>query len=131
MAALGFGAAAAPVAGQMLAKSAMSAESIGSGANAGWYKVGKQVAWNAVEPTQPWTARGITKMFWEAMQHEAQEAREAVQSYYESGLQGNDPVAFVCKSWSPVFGNSFTRNKLKALQRRADELETKLWKDPE
>lgn len=134
LAALGLGAAAAPVAGQMLATEAMSGagNSLGGAiiGGGGWYDTTKTVAWNQA-PTQPWAARGVTKMFWDAMQQDAVEAREAVEAYYQSGIQGQDPVAFVCKSWSPAFGNSYARNKLKALQRRAEELETKLWKDRE
>ena len=136
MAALGFGAAAAPAAGTMLAKSAMDSGQMVRGGSFGGYAT-KEISWSIgdsseTEPwTEPWTARGVSKMLWDAMHQEAREAREAVQNYYDGGIQGQDPVVFVCRSWSPAFGNSYTRNKLRELRRRAEELDAKLWPGPQ
>lgn len=123
IAALGFGVAAAPVAGPALMKTANP--TIGGGAIGG-YAGG--INWGApTTPSLPWESRGVAKIVWDAWNAEAREAQRRVNRYQQCALSGLDPVAAVSRSWSPVFRQSFSINRLQELIDDAERKDRILW----
>ena len=125
MAALGFGAAAAPIAGQQLATtrgvSALGGLAYGMGGDA------PQPA--SVGYGGPWDRSGITKLIWKSLQKERQEKARQFERSLAYRYGALEPGIAAMRSWSPSFANTLQRHRDEAHMEWLREQDNKLWPD--
>lgn len=128
MAILGLGAAAGPAAAKMAAQQMATTGIGGLAPSFDYFSESKGYGGvnRATLDASPWEHRGVTKLIYDAWKSDYREAQDRLDRYGHMAVNGLDPVAAVCKSWSPSYRVSHTYNRLMQLRDDARKKES-IW----